>query len=406
MTPRLLQRARLMIPFKARMSKGPVKRGQQCHLVQYILYASREACHLCHTDAKAERQVVVEAGGRTLHSGLNCFEDISGITARQLELFVKGHLGVALRLRNLSDEGFADESAMLSHIERLLDLLPKGTERNTVTSELRRLKAADHFTPPDLRWLEDVLDLLALLQLAKADPGAYARMVEAVFTHPSIKAEEARKRLLRDNVANPARLSVFQAAELRKAIRAISELNITLHFTPAVRPWDFPDREAYMAGLAAHYRAEAEAGNTSQVGRLQLQHDLVHQGRRPPTIEDILTNLGIPCVLPVYEHPAIAALDLAGPRALRLVERGNRLPHGVLDDQFHHGGTLHQATVRTDPEGSRMNNRGVTRPPGPGDTTDIPFRGVAYWRPDPWYPVYSLWHAYGREQLHTFPALE
>ncbi|WP_146160783.1 hypothetical protein [Deinococcus arcticus] len=405
MTPRLLQQARLLIPFTARMSKGQIRRGQVCHLVGYILYASRNACNLCYTDAKAERQVVIEVGGKTLHSGLNCFEDVSGITAKQLEMAVKGHLGVAMRLRNLSSDGFKDESAMLSHIEGLLHLVASPAERAHMTDELRRLRKANHFMPRDLRWLEDVLDLLALLQLAHRDWPAYARMIDAVFGEPGKRAEEARNRLTRVLLSNPAKLTVSQATELRRAMRVLLEFTPPVHFTPAVVPWSFPDREAYLAGLAAHYRQQAEAGHISAGGRLQLQHDLVHQGQRRPTAADLLTNLGVPCILAVYEHPTIEALDLFGFQGLRLIERGNLLPRGAMDEQVYVASAVHEAVVRTDPERRRTSNSGVTHPPGPGDTTSVPFRAAALWRPDAWCPVYTLWHQHGRERLLTFPAL-
>lgn len=407
MTPRLLQKARLMLPFQARMSKGGVMRGQQCHLVEYILYASRNACNLCHTDAKAERQVVIEVDGRMLHAGLNCFEAVSGYSAKQLENMVKGHLGVALRLRNLSDEGFADEVTMLRHIEKLLNLVGPGSERDRMRAELSRLKAANHFTSRDLRYLEEVLDLLALLQFGKSAPDAYSRMVDAVFGQPGRQAEEARSKLDRYAVSNPARLSLSQAAELRKAMRVLLELQVVQlnQFNSGIRPWDFPDREAYIQALSEYYREQADAGTISQMGRLQAQYDLVHEGRRPPEAADILTNLGIPCILPVYDHPDIEALDLTGFQGLRLLERGNQLPRGAMDEQFYLSSEVYEATIRTDRERSRINNRGVTRPPEPGDTASVLYRALALWRPDAWHPVYSLWHEYGRETLLAFPKL-
>ena len=402
MTARLLQKARLFLPFTARISKGRIRRGQQCQVTEYILYAAREACHLCNTDAKAERQVVIQVDGHTLRSGLNCLEDVSGITTRYLEQAVRGHLGVALRLRNLSSQSFPDEAAMLAHIEQLASTLPLGSERNQIDRELRRLKAADHFNASDLRWLEEVIDLLTLRQFAAADPAAYERMLDAVFGHPGKKAEEARSRFKREDLL-PARLTMGVAASLQKAMRTLREMPATVRHNPAILPWDFPDRDAYMAGLDAHHRAQADAGNTVHAGKLQLQYDRIHLERGQPRIEDILTNLGIPCVLPVYEHPAMTGLDLTSPQGLRLLERGNLLPHGAMEGQFYRSRVIHQATVRTDPENRRSNNHGMARTPNPEDTTTVTFRGLALWRPDAWHPIYSLWHQYGRENLLTFP---
>lgn len=402
MTTRLLQRARLAIPFTARMSKGRIRRGQQCQVTEYILYAAREACHLCHTDAKAERQVVIQVDGVSLRSGLNCLEDVSGITARYLEQAVRGHLGVAFRLRNLSDQSFSDEAAILAHIEQLASTLPLGSERQQIERELRRLKSANHFTASDLRWLEEVIDLLSLRQFAVADPAAYERMLEAVFGHPGAKANEARSKIKRDDL-QVAKLTANNAANLQKAMRNLRELPATVRYNPAILPWDFPDRDAYIAALEAHHRAEADAGNTVHAGKLQLQYDRLHLERRPLRIEDILTNLGVPCVLPVYEHPSVTGLGFTSPAGLRLLERGNQLSHGAMEGQFYLSPEVHQATVRTDPEKRRSNNHGMTRPPNPEDTTVIPFRGLALWRPDAWHPVYSLWYQHGRENLLTFP---
>ena len=401
-SPRLLQRARLILPFTAKMSKGRIKRGQQCQVKEYIIYASLAPCDLCNTDAKAGRQVVIEVEGLTLHSGLNCLEDVSGITAAYLDQAIRGHLGVALRLRNLSSQSFPDEAAMVAHIEQLASSLPLGSERNQIDRELRRLKTANHFNASDLRWLEEVIDLLALRQFAVADPAAYERMLDAIFGHPGRKAEEARSKLKRDDL-QPAKLTTSIAANLQKATRTLRELPATVRHNQAVLPWDFPDRDAYLAALEAHYRAEADAGNTVHAGKLQLQHDRIHLERRQLRLEDLLTNLGVPCVLPVYTHPAVTELNLTSPSGLRLLERGNLLPHGAMDGQFYLSPAEHQATVRTDPEKRRSNNHGMTRQPNPEDTTVIPFRGLALWRPDAWHPVYSLWYQHGRENLLTFP---
>ena len=401
-SPRLLQRAHLVIPFTARRSKVRIGRGQQCQVAEYIIYDSLVACDLCNTDAKAGRQVVITVEGCSLHSGLNCFEDMSGITASYPDQAIRGHLGVAVRLRNLSTQSFSNEAAMLAHIKQLVTALPPGGELDQIERELRRLKAADHFNASDLRCLEEVIDLLALQQFAVADPDAYERVLEATFGHPGRKAEEARSKLKRNDL-QPARLTRGSAANLQKAMRMLRELPDTVRYNPSVLPWNFPDRDTYIAALKTHYRGEADAGNTVHAGKLQLQFDRIHLDRRQLRLEDIVTNLGIPCVLPIYDHPAVAELNFTSPAAMRLIERGNHLPHGTMEGQFYLSPEVHQATVRTDPEHRRTNNHGMSRSPNPEDTTTITFRVLALWRPDAWQPIYRLWHQHGRDRLLTFP---
>lgn len=404
MTGYQLQKARLSIPFTVRMSKGRLRRGQQCHLIEYILFASRQDCDLCGTSYKAERQVIIEHDGGRMHSGLNCLEDVSGISAKQLEHAVKGNLSIALKLRNLSRTGFTDEVAMIRKLREVVEGVGQNKEVPQIAQELARMEAQPHFRRDDLQRLEHVIDHLALLRFAHENPAGYRLMLDAVFNHPGPRAKEALINLRRDQFNKPAGLRVFQSVALQKAMRTIREpFNPTLQ-TPEVHPWAYGSREAYHGALRSHYTQRADEGQLTGTGPLQLQHDFIHLERRRVTPADLFTNLTVPCVYPLYDTPDIREQNLPNPQSLRLIERANRLESGSLTEQVYVSDQLHSAVVRTDPERARWTNRGL-KPALPEDTTSAGYVAFAVWRPDPWHATYAQWQQYGRDTLLTFPTL-
>lgn len=139
--------------------------------------------------------------------------------------------------------------------------------------------------------------------------------------------------------------------------------------------------------------------------RMQVQYDLVHQSAQGLRVADVVTNLSVPVVLPVYQHAQILGLQLEGSGARRLLEVSNRLPRFSLDEQWVESSVVHQATVRTDRQHYRLNSQGRERPPRAEDTLEVTYRCLAYWRPDSWHSVYALWLAHGQEKLMTFPSI-
>ena len=402
----VLQKARLSITFIARNSKGPINKGKSYQISEFILYDTREKCDLCTQNDQAKRQVVITRENASFRSGLNCLEDVSNITSKQLEKAVEDHIGIAIRLSNSYQNKFTDETEMLTHIESMVNDIEQEEEKRIIITELQRMQGLSHFKEREVNWLQEVIDLLALSRFAKNNEDGYDRLIEATFEYPGETAEQIRNGLIKESLKQK-QITASQAGKLKRALKKLRELRPTTLFNESIQPWKYPDHSSYIDALRNHYTNQAEQGYIDRKGyiRLQEQYDLIHHDRETPEPEDLLTEVGIPCIFPIYRHAEIRSINFTSPVSLRALENRNRLPINTMQNQFHLSGVDHVAEIRTDNPNKRINNHGKISTPDPHDTKTITYQCLALWRSDRWYPIYSLWYTHGREQLLMFPEL-
>ncbi|WP_216329723.1 hypothetical protein [Deinococcus aestuarii] len=406
-----LRQAQVNVPFQARRSKGRVVQDSPYRVTSFTLFASREACDLCDRPHQAERQVRIDTGDGEVRAGLTCLRQVSGITERRMEKLAEGQAGIALRVHRLVGGTFEDTREMIERLRAGAEYLLAGTRHGEQI--LQDLAGIQHragqaaIGDGDVERLRQLTDYLVLLQDARAHPEFHRARVQALLEDPAPGASAHTADLARLPLTTPEALTVDDVQRLRRAMREVGRLQLPARHTPEVNPEDHPSREAYQEALGQHYTRMVRAGQPLG-STLQGQYDLVHfdsWGRRV-ALDDLVGMLKLPCVVPVYDHPALQRpeLQLDGAQALRLLERRTGQ---AMRERFCASGTRRLVEIRRDHPDRRADDRGRERPARPEDRVPVPCWFVGFWLEDPWSPVFPLWQAHGgRAALLAFPLAE
>ncbi|TSA79969.1 hypothetical protein FNU79_17165 [Deinococcus detaillensis] len=413
LTAQALKQAQVHMPFQVKCSKGPVTLGEMCQVTSFTLFDSRVACDLCGRSHQPERQVRFDTATGEVRAGLTCLHQVSGITATRMDKAVDGQIGLAVRVRNMLSRSKGVPTSFKNSLETLDHLLTEA--RTILEGVLQGSRILDEITAiredintkaledRQVKRLHELMDFLAYLSDAQDDPERHQARVQALRLDPAARTEVQQLVTALSSVSldRPETLTPRQVQQVKEALQELVKFQLPSLHTPEVDPKDFPTEAAYLEALESHYQLKVYKGEELR-GNLQAQYDMVHfdNDRYPFDEGDLLGGLTLPCVVPVYKHPAIDRINPDGRRARDFLS----LRHHIKEVSFYPSGRNQLCEVRTDKPDKRRDKHGRARLARTEKRKTVTCWFIAYWVPDPWQPVFSVWKAHGgREALLKFP---
>lgn len=413
-TAQALKQAQVRMSFQARRTKGPVTLGEMYQVTSFTLFDSRVACDLCGRPHQPERQVKLDTEAGEVRAGLTCLHQVSGITAARMDKAVDGQIGLAVRVRSMLSQvkgapvSFEDSRETLDHLQSAAQSILAGSPQGpSILNEIATIR--EHIETRTIedrqvKRLHELMDFLAYLKDAQEDAERHQARVQALRSDPanSTTVRQLVAALSSVPLERPESLTPEQVQQVKEALQELSKLRLPSLHTPQVDPKDFPSKATYLEALEAHYRQMVYEGRELR-GNLQAQYDMVHfdSDRYPFDESDLLGGLTLPCVVPVYIHPAIDRINPDSTKARGFLSAR----HQNREISFYPSGRKHPREVRTDKPDKRRDRHGRERVANTEKRKAVMCWFIAYWVPDAWHPVFPLWKAYGdRETLLKFPA--